>query len=89
MNLIYQTASDFLTNDIWIIPTNRKNILELYESGEIKLFNKIPTIRVLATPSLKKTISRLIYTIKDKMVLFNNKNGGKRKYQHKYIQLSR
>jgi hypothetical protein len=76
MNLIYQTASDFLTNDIWIIPTNRKNILELYESGEIKLFNKIPTIRVLATPSLKKTISRLIYTIKDKMVLFNNKNGG-------------
>ncbi|WP_421078368.1 helix-turn-helix domain-containing protein [Methanothermococcus sp. Ax23] len=74
MNIIYQTASDFLTNDIWVMPTDRKNILELDESGEIKIFNNIPVLRVLATPSLKKTISRLVYTIKDKMVLFKNKD---------------
>ncbi|AEH06684.1 helix-turn-helix domain-containing protein [Methanothermococcus okinawensis] len=72
MDIIYQTASDFLTNDLWVMPTDR-NILELDESGELKASNNIPVLRVLATPSLKKTISRLVYTIKDKMVLFKNK----------------
>ncbi len=72
MDLIYKTADDYLTNDIWIAPTERENILELDESGSIVISKNIPIIRVLATPSIYKTISRLAYIIKDKMVLFKN-----------------
>ena len=74
MDLIYKTAPDYLTKDIWIAPTERDNILELNESGSITISKNIPIIRVLATPSIYKTISRLLYFIKDKMVLFKNNN---------------
>ncbi len=76
MDLIYKTAPDYLTNDIWVAPTERERILELDECGNIHISENIPIIRVLATPSIFKTISRLIYIIKDKMVLINSTNTG-------------
>ncbi|MBW9222582.1 helix-turn-helix domain-containing protein [Methanothermococcus sp. SCGC AD-155-C09] len=74
MDIIAKNAKDFLTGDLWIMPTDRENTLELNESGEINLVDGIPILRILATPSLKKTISRLLYTIKDKMVLFKERD---------------
>jgi len=70
MKIIYNSPEDFLTENLWLIPTIRENTLELNENGTFKVVNNIPIIRSLATPSLSKTISRLIYLIKDKMVMF-------------------
>ncbi|ABR56722.1 conserved hypothetical protein [Methanococcus aeolicus Nankai-3] len=72
MDIIDSVAKDFLTNDIWIMPTDREDILELDDIGNIKIVDTIPIIRTLATPSLKKTLKRLLYIIKDKMVLFDS-----------------
>lgn len=72
MDIIDSVAKDFLTNDIWIMPTEREDILELDDIGNIKIVDTIPIIRTLATPSLKKTLKRLLYIIKDKMVLFDS-----------------
>ncbi len=76
MNMIYNVAEDFLTGDIWILPTDRDNLLELNENGCIKLVRNIPVLRILATPSIKKTVSRLAYTIKDKMTMFKGETSG-------------
>ncbi|EHP87217.1 hypothetical protein [Methanotorris formicicus] len=72
MKIIYNSPEDFLTEKLWLIPTIRENTLELNENGDFKVVNNISIIRTLATPSLRKTISRLIYLIKDKMTMFKN-----------------
>ena len=74
MDLIDYFPKDFLTGDIWIAPTERKNILELNETGKIKIIDNTPIIKTVGTPSVKKTLKRLLYIIKDKMTLFNDKN---------------
>ncbi|NPA61928.1 MAG: transcriptional regulator [Methanococci archaeon] len=76
MNIIKTTPEDFL-NGLYFIPTFRGNILELDEKGEFEIINKIPIIRVVATPNLKKTVGRLIYLIKDKYFLFKNYENAK------------
>lgn len=60
MDIIDSVAKDFLTNDIWIMPTDREDILELDDIGNIKIVDTIPIIRTLATPSLKKNIEKTI-----------------------------
>lgn len=85
MNMIYNVAEDFLTGDIWILPTDRGNLLELNENGSIKLVKNIPVLRVLATPSVKKTVSRLVYTIKDRMTMFKGETTGWMKNLINYI----
>jgi len=71
MKIIKAVPEEFL-NGLYLIPTDRGNLLELDENGNFEVVNNIPIIRVLATPNLKKTIAKLAYQIKDKYYLFKD-----------------
>ncbi|CAB3287526.1 conserved protein of unknown function [Methanocaldococcus lauensis] len=71
MKIVKTVPEEFL-NGLYLIPTDRYNLLNLDENGEFIVDKNIPIIRILATPNLKKTISKLIYQIKDKYYLFRN-----------------
>ena len=69
MKIIKTVPEEFL-NGLYLIPTDRGNLLELDENGNFEIANNIPIIRVLATPNLKKTIAKIVYQIKDSYYLF-------------------
>ena len=69
MRIIKAVPEEFL-NGLYLIPTDRGNLLELDENGNFEIANNIPIIRVLATPNLKKTIAKIVYQIKDSYYLF-------------------
>ncbi|ACV24851.1 hypothetical protein [Methanocaldococcus fervens] len=71
MKIIKAVPEEFL-NGLYLIPTDRGNLLKLDENGSFEIINNIPIIRVLVTPNLKKTISKIVYQIKDKYYLFKN-----------------
>ncbi|XRO75446.1 transcriptional regulator [Methanocaldococcus sp. 28A] len=71
MKIIRAVPEEFL-NELYLIPTDRENLLELDENGNFEVVNNIPIIRILATPNLKKTIAKIVYQIKDKYYLFKD-----------------
>ncbi|AAB98776.1 TPA: transcriptional regulator [Methanocaldococcus jannaschii] len=71
MKIIKAVPEEFL-NGLYLIPTDRGNLLELDENGNFEVVNNIAIIRVLATPNLKKAIAKIVYQIKDKYYLFKN-----------------
>lgn len=53
MKIIKAVPEEFL-NGLYLIPTDRGNLLELDENGNFEVVNNIAIIRVLATPNLKR-----------------------------------
>ncbi|WP_459201572.1 transcriptional regulator [Methanococcus sp. CF] len=74
MEIIYNKPEIYATNDIWIQPVSRSSVLESNVVGNCKLIHNIPVLRVLGSPSLKKTVLNILHVLKDKMTLFNPKN---------------
>ncbi|CAF29587.1 helix-turn-helix domain-containing protein [Methanococcus maripaludis] len=72
MEIIYNKPEIYATNDIWIQPVSRSSVLESDVVGNCKIINDIPILRVLGSPSLKKTVLNILHVLKDKMTIFKN-----------------
>ncbi|ABR54931.1 conserved hypothetical protein [Methanococcus vannielii SB] len=83
MEIIYNKPGLYDTKDIWIQPVSRGSVLESNEVGSCTIIKdkgilestklkETPVLRILASPSLKKTIFNIAYVLKDKMTFFKN-----------------
>jgi len=72
MEIIYNKPEIYATNDIWIQPVSRSSVLDSNVVGSCKIINNIPILRVLGSPSLKRTVLNILHVLKDKMTFFKN-----------------
>jgi len=77
MEIIYNNPKIYDTKDIWIQPVSRSSVLESNDIGSCNIIQKIPVLRVLGSPSLKKTVLNILHVLKDKMTFFKNNDENK------------
>lgn len=70
MEIIYNKPEIYATNDIWIQPVSRSSVLSSNVVGNCKIIHNIPVLRVLGSPSLKRTVLNILHVLKDKMTFF-------------------